>query len=577
MYIETVPNRSSPPAILLREARRAGKKIVKRTLANLSHWPAEQIEAFRQLLRGERLVPAKDLLRIERSLPHGHVQAIVLMIQRLGLETLIGSKRCRERDLVLAMIVERLIHPRSKLANTRHWGDTTLAEEFSVADAEVDELYEALDWLLERQKSIEKKLAARHLEEGGLVLYDVSSSYYHGHSCPLARRGHDRDGRKGLPIIVYGVMTDSRGCPVAVQAYPGNTGDPTTVCDQVDKLRERFKLSHVVLVGDRGMLTQARIDELKNHPGMGWISALRSGSIRELVDQGHLDRSLFDQQNLAEIRSPEFPGERLMACYNPLLAEQRRRKREELLEATARKLQAIAAEVARRKRKFMSRDQIGVKVGRVIDRYKMAKHFEWTIEDGTFRWHRGEESIRREAELDGIYVVRTSEPKQRLSAEDAVRDYKSLSQVERAFRCLKGLDLRVRPIFHHTEDHVRAHLFLCFLAYYVEWHLRAAWAPLLFQDEELPQTRWQRDAVAPAQPSASAEAKKVDRQTRQGLPVHSFDTLLAHLASRTRNLCRLSSQPSGAELSQVTEPTPLQAQAIELLNLYPVEGKGICP
>jgi transposase len=576
MYIETVPNRSSPPAILLREARRAGKKIVKRTLANLSHWPAEQIEAFRQLLRGERLVPAKDLLRIERSLPHGHVQAIVLMIQRLGLETLIGSKRCRERDLVLAMIVERLIHPRSKLANTRHWGDTTLAEEFSVADAEVDELYEALDWLLERQKSIEKKLAARHLEEGGLVLYDVSSSYYHGHSCPLARRGHDRDGRKGLPIIVYGVMTDSRGCPVAVQAYPGNTGDPTTVCDQVDKLRERFKLSHVVLVGDRGMLTQARIDELKNHPGMGWISALRSGSIRELVDQGHLDRSLFDQQNLAEIRSPEFPGERLMACYNPLLAEQRRRKREELLEATARKLQAIAAEVARRKRKFMSRDQIGVKVGRVIDRYKMAKHFEWTIEDGTFRWHRGEESIRREAELDGIYVVRTSEPKQRLSAEDAVRDYKSLSQVERAFRCLKGLDLRVRPIFHHTEDHVRAHLFLCFLAYYVEWHLRAAWAPLLFQDEELPQTRWQRDAVAPAQPSASAEAKKVDRQTRQGLPVHSFDTLLAHLASRTRNLCRLSSQPSGAELSQVTEPTPLQAQAIELLNLYPVEGKGIC-
>lgn len=572
MYIETVPNRGSPPAILLREARREGKKIVKRTLANLSHWPAEQIASFRLLLRGERLVPAGDLFRIERTLPHGHVEAILRMIERLGLETLIGSKRCRERDLVLAMIVERLIHPRSKLANTRHWGDTTLAEEFSVADAEVDELYEALDWLLDRQKLIEKKLAARHLQEGGLVLYDVSSSYYHGHTCPLARRGHDRDGRKGLPIIVYGVMTDSRGCPVAVQAYPGNTGDPTTVSDQIDKLRERFKLSHVVLVGDRGMLTQARIEELKNHPGMGWISALRSGSIRELVDQGYLDRSLFDQQNLAEIRSPEFPGERLMACYNPLLAEQRRRKREELLEATARKLQAIAAEVARRKRKLMSQDQIGVKVGRVIDRYKMAKHFEWTIEDGTFRWQRREESIRREAELDGIYVVRTSEPKQRLSAEDAVRGYKSLSQVERAFRCLKGLDLRVRPIFHHTEDHVRAHLFLCLLAYYVEWHLRAAWAPLLFQDEELPQARWERDAVAPAQPSASAKAKKVDRQTPQGLPVQSFDTLLAHLASRTRNLCRLSSQPSGAELSQVTEPTPLQAQAIELLNLYPVEG-----
>jgi len=573
MYIETVPNRGSPPAILLREARREGKKIVKRTLANLSHWPAEQIASFRLLLRGERLVPAGDLFRIERTLPHGHVEAILRMIERLNLDGLIGSKRCRERDLVLAMIVERLIHPRSKLANTRHWSDTTLAEEFSVADADVDELYGALDWLLDRQKLIEKKLASRHLEEGGLVLYDVSSSYYEGYTCPLARRGHDRDGRKGLPIIVYGVMTDSRGCPVAMQAYPGNTGDPTTVPDQVDKLRERFKLSHVVLVGDRGMLTQARIDELKNHPGMGWISALRSSSIRELVDRGDLDRSLFDQQNLAEIRSSEFPGERLMACYNPLLDEQRQRKREELLEATEKRLQAIAAEVAKRKRKLLSKDQIGVKVGRMIDRYKMAKHFEWTITDGAFRWQRRAESIRREAELDGIYVVRTSEPKERLSAQDTVRGYKSLSQVERAFRCLKGLDLRIRPIFHHTEDHVRAHLFLCLLAYYVEWHLRVAWAPLLFEDEELPKARRERDAVAPAQPSASVKAKKADRQTQQGLPVQSFDTLLAHLASRTRNLCRLSSQPSGAQLSQVTEPTPLQAQAMELLNLYPVEGK----
>jgi len=573
MYIETVPNRGSPPAILLREARREGKKIVKRTLANLSHWPAEQIASFRLLLRGERLVPAGDLFRIERTLPHGHVEAILRMIERLNLDGLIGSKRCRERDLVLAMIVERLIHPRSKLANTRHWSDTTLAEEFSVADADVDELYGALDWLLDRQKLIEKKLASRHLEEGGLVLYDVSSSYYEGYTCPLARRGHDRDGRKGLPIIVYGVMTDSRGCPVAMQAYPGNTGDPTTVPDQVDKLRERFKLSHVVLVGDRGMLTQARIDELKNHPGMGWISALRSSSIRELVDRGDLDRSLFDQQNLAEIRSSEFPGERLMACYNPLLDEQRQRKREELLEATEKRLQAIAAEVAKRKRKLLSKDQIGVKVGRMIDRYKMAKHFEWTITDGAFRWQRRAESIRREAELDGIYVVRTSEPKERLSAQDTVRGYKSLSQVERAFRCLKGLDLRIRPIFHHTEDHVRAHLFLCLLAYYVEWHLRAAWAPLLFEDEELPKARRERNAVAPAQPSASVKTKKTDRQTQQGLPVQSFDTLLAHLASRTRNLCRLSSQPSGAQLSQVTEPTPLQAQAMELLNLYPVEGK----
>ena len=572
MYIETVPNRGSPPAILLREARREGKKIVKRTLANLSHWPGEQVEAFRLLLRGERLVPAGELFRVERTLPHGHVEAILGMIEKLGLDTVIASKRCRERDLILAMIVERLIHPRSKLANTRQWNDTTLSEELSVANVDVDELYDALDWLLARQSRIERKLASRHLEDGGLVLYDVSSSYYEGHSCPLARRGHDRDGRKGLPIIVYGVMTDRRGCPVTVQVYPGNTGDPTTVADQVDKLRKKFGLSNVVLVADRGMLTQARIDELKDYPGLGWISALRSGSIRKLMEQGYLQRSLFDRQNLAEIRSPEFPGERLMACYNPLLADQRRRKREELLAATEIKLQAIAAEVAKRKRKLLSKDRIGVKLGRVIDRYKMAKHFEWTIEEGRFRWHRREESIREEAELDGIYVIRTSEPESRLSAEDTVRNYKSLAQVERVFRCMKGTDLRVRPIYHHTEDHVRAHIFLCLLAYYVEWHLRAAWSPVLFQDEELPQARQTRDAVAPAQASAKAKAKKAERHTADGLPAQSFDSLLMHLASRTRNLCRLSSQPSGAGLTQITEATPLQTRAMELLELYPGQG-----
>ena len=572
MYIETVPNRGSPPAILLREARREGKKIVKRTLANLSHWPGEQVEAFRLLLRGERLVPAGELFRVERTLPHGHVEAILGMIEKLGLDTVIASKRCRERDLILAMIVERLIHPRSKLANTRQWNETTLSEELSVANVDVDELYDALDWLLARQSRIERKLASRHLEEGGLVLYDVSSSYYEGHACPLARRGHDRDGRKGLPIIVYGVMTDRRGCPVTVQVYPGNTGDPTTVADQVDKLRKKFGLSNVVLVADRGMLTQARIDELKDYPGLGWISALRSGSIRKLMEQGYLQRSLFDRQNLAEIRSPEFPGERLMACYNPLLADQRRRKREELLAATEIKLQAIAAEVAKRKRKLLSKDRIGVKLGRVIDRYKMAKHFEWTIEEGRFRWHRREESIRAEAELDGIYVIRTSEPESRLSAEDTVRNYKSLAQVERVFRCMKGTDLRVRPIYHHTEEHVRAHIFLCLLAYYLEWHLRAAWSPVLFQDEELPQARQTRDAVAPAQASAKAKAKKAERHTADGLPAQSFDSLLMHLASRTRNLCRLSSQPSGAGLTQITEATPLQTRAMELLELYPGQG-----
>lgn len=570
MYIETVPNRNSPPAILLREARREGKKIIKRTLANLSDWPAEQIEGLRRVLRGEQVVPVGKVFRIERSLPHGHVQAILKMMGKLGLDTVISSKRCRERDLVLAMIVDRLVRPGSKLAHTRHWGETTLGEELSVAGANVNELYAALDWLLSRQKHIEKKLAARHLRDGDLVLYDVSSSYYEGHCCPLAQRGHDRDGRKGLPIIVYGVMTDRRGCPVSVQVYPGNTGDPSTVADQVDKVRVQFKLSQMVLVGDRGMLTQPRIDELKAHPGLGWISALRSSSIRKLMDQDTLQRSLFDRQNLAEIHSAEFPGERLMACYNPLLADQRRRKREALLAATEVKLKAIAAEVAKRKRKILSQDQIGVKVGRMIDRYKMAKHFDWTIAEGVFRWHRREDSIRREMELDGIYVVRTSAS--RFSAEDVVRSYKSLSQVERAFRCLKGLDLRVRPIFHRTADHVRGHILLCLLAYYVEWHLRSAWSELLFADQDLPQARWQRHAVSPAQTSPAANHKKITRQNSQGLTVQSYSTLLAHLATQTRNLCRLTAQPESCPMSQVTEPTSLQRRAMELLDVYPGTG-----
>lgn len=572
MYIETVPNRGSPPAILLRDGRREGKKVRKRTLANLSQWPAEQVASFRALLRGERLVPAQDLLRIERSLPHGHVEIILQAIHQLGLDSLIASKRCRQRDLVVAMIVERLIHPRSKLASTRHWSDTTLADTLGLVDADVDEVYATLDWLLARQERIEKKLAARHLAEGSMVFYDASSSFYTGQHCTLARYGHDREGKKGLPIIVYGVMTDDQGRPVAVQVYPGHTGDPATVPDQANKLRQRFGLERVVLVGDRGMLTQTQIDALRDHPGLGWISARRSHSIRTLLEQGHLQLSLFDQQNLAEIRSPEFPGERLMACFNPLLADQRRHKREDLLAATQKDLERIAADVARRRRHPLTAEQIGVKVGRIIDHYKMAKHFEWMIQAGVFRWARREESIRAEAQLDGIYVVRTSEPAERLSAADAVRGYKGLARVERAFRCLKGLDLRVRPIYHRTEEHVRAHIFLCLLAYYVEWHLRGAWAEVLFEDEQLPSDRTVRDPVAPARASAQAQQKKATRQASQGLPVHSFETLLAHLATQTRNTCRLQAEPSGATFTQVTDPTPLQTRAAELLAVFPVQG-----
>ena len=573
MYIETVPNRDSRPAILLREAYREGKRVRKRTLANLTDWPADQIESFRRLLKGEKLVPVGEALTIEQSKPHGHVEAILRAFRKLGLPALIAAKRCRERDLVVAMIAERLIHPCSKLASTRHWNDTTLAEELGVGDAEVDELYDALDWLLARQSRIERKLAARHLDDGDRVLYDVTSSYYEGRTCPLVKFGHNRDGKKGLPIIVYGVMTDREGRPVAVQVYPGNTGDPTTVPDQVDKLRTRFGLSHVVLVGDRGMLTQARVEELERHPGLGWISALRSGSIRALVQEGTVQASLFDERNLAEIVSPELPGERLIACFNPLLAEERRRKREALLAATEKALERIAAAVARRTRKPMTKDEIGVKVGRVSNRFKVAKHFAWTIDDGVFIWRRRAEAIRQEAALDGIYVVRTSEPAEQLSMEDTVRGYKQLSRVEQAFRCLKGIDLRVRPIRHHTEDHVRAHVFLCVLAYYVEWHLRQAWAELLFQDEALNTARDRRDPVAPARPSASVKRKKRERKTARGLEIQSWETLPAHLATRARHTCRLGPSDdaeTSPAFSQWTEPTALQNRAMELLDMYPV-------
>jgi len=565
MYIATVPNRGSPPAVLLRHSYRVGNKVKTRTLANLTHWPEYQVEGLKRVLRGERLLGPQDVFTIEGSVPHGHVEAVLGSIGKLGLESLIGSKPSRARDLVVAMIAERLIAPSSKLATTRLWHDSTLAEELSVDDAEVDELYQALDWLLARQPRIEAKLAARHLKDGALVLYDTTTSYYEGRHCSLARFGHDRDGKK-LPVILYGLLTDLAGRPVAVQVYAGNTGDPATVGDQVDKLRERFSLSRVVIVGDRGMLTQAQIGKLKQHPGLGWISSLRSPAIRGLVESGHLQRSLFDETNLAEIHAPEFPGERLIACFNPLLETERRRKREELLQATEKALGRLEAEVKRRTKTPLGKAEIGVKAGRVLGRFKMGKHFTLTIADGVFVWARREESIRREADLDGIYVVRTSEPAARLSAPDAVRTYKSLALVERAFRCLKGVDLLVRPIFHRTEDHVRAHIFLCMLAYYVEWHMREAWAPLLFQDEELSQQRQQRDPVAAAQPSPSARRKKSTRHSSDGLPLHSFKTLLVELASRCRNTCRLKTGPASS-FTMLTDPTPPQARALQLLGL----------
>ena len=544
---------------------RDGKKVLHETLGNISHLPDRLIDIIRRSLRGEEFVSAEEAFRTTRSLPHGHVDVVLRMIRKLGLEKMIASKRSRQRDLVLAMIVQRVIFPCSKLATTRDWHTTTLAEELGVEDAEAEDLYAAMDWLLRRQKSIEKKLAERHLAEGGVVLYDVSSSYYTGRTCSLARHGHDRDGKKGHPIIVYGVLTDAEGCPVAVAVYPGNTGDPTTVPDQVQKLRAEFGLSRVVLAGDRGMLTQTQIETLRKHPELGWISALRSEAIRQLIAKGTLERSLFDEVNLAEIHSPDFPGERLVACYNPLLADERGRRREELLAATEKELEKLGRQVARRTKRPMPQAEIALKAGRFINRFKMAKHFRLTIGEGTFAWQRDQQSIQRETQLDGIYVIRTSEPQQRLCAEESVRCYKLLANVEQAFRSLKS-QLKVRPIHHRIDDRVRAHILICLLAYYVQWHLKRAWAPLLFEEEDLSADRGRRDPVAPAEPSAKTQRKKAARQTADHLPVHSFDTLIQELGTRCRNTCLLASDLSHS-FQQLTDMTSLQAEAFKLLKV----------
>jgi transposase len=552
---------------LLRRSIRNGNTVTHETLGNLSHLPDHLIEIIKRALKGETFVPAADAFKITRSLPHGHVEAVLKMIRKLGLDDLIAAEPSRRRDLVVAMIAERLVFPSSKLANTRHWHDTTLAEELDVGDASEDQLYDAMDWLLERQSAIEKKLAKRHLTDGALVLYDVTSSYYEGKTCPLARFGHDRDGKTGLPIIVYGALTDGDGRPVAVQVYPGNTGDPKTVPDQVETLTKRFGLSRVVLIGDRGMLTRTQIDVLKKHPGLGWISALRSGSIRRLLADGLLVKNDLEAQRLAEIASPESPGERLVACYNPQLAEQRRQKRQELLAATQAELEALAARVAKAAKEPETAAEIGVRAGKIINHYKMARHFTLTVRDGYLGWSRKDEAITKEEMLDGTYVIRTSESADRLTAADGVRSYKRLALVEQAFRCLKGIDLLVRPIHHRTADRVRAHILLCLLAYYVEWHLRQVWEPLLFEDEELVVDRCTRDPVAPARASESARRKKKTHTTTSGLPVQSFRTLMAHLGTRCRSTCVVSADPNHTPFHQVTEADALQAEALRLIKM----------
>lgn len=567
MYIDIVPNRGSPPAVLLREDHREGGRTIKRTLANLSALPPEAVAALRAVLKGQPLVGAADCFAVERSLPCGHVRAVKGTMERLAMTGLIASKPCRERELVLAMIAQRVLQPDSKLGTAARFHDTTLAGDFGVEEADEDDLYAAMDWVLKRQPFIEKKLAERHLKAGGRVFYDLSSSSYYGSHCPLAARCHNRDGLR-LPAIAYGLLTDDGGRPVAISVYPGNTGDPTTVPDQVEALRKRFGVGRFVLVGDRGMLTTAQIGKLREVGNCGWISCLRSGDIRKLLEsRGQTDAPLFDRKNLAELTHPDFPGERLIACFNSLLAMDRDRTRGELLDATDAWLAKVAAQVRRRKAKPMSAAQIGEKVGRGINRYKVAKHFSLEIADNRLRWSRKEESIAREKALDGVYIIRTPEPADALSAEDAVRAYKQLGDVEKAFRTLKGLDLRIRPIRHRLETRVRAHIFLCMLAYYVEWHMRQALAPLLFVEEDLALARATRDPVAKATPSPSASAKKTGKRSADGLPVRHFNGLLSRLATLCSNICRVGEGKHAARFQRQTEATPHQREAFRLLNV----------
>ena len=545
----------------LRQTYREGRQVKHRTLANLSHLPPELIELVRRSLRGERFVAAADALRIVRSLPHGHVAAVLGLVRSLGLEGLLERRPSRMRDLATALIVARVIEPASKLATAARLADSTLAGRLGVADADENELYGALDWLLARQARVERALARRHLGPGSLVLYDVSSTYVEGSHCPLAAFGHSRDHRPDRRQIVFGLVTDERGCPVAVEAFSGNTADPATLETQVDKVRSRFGLSDIVLVGDRGMLTSARIERLKEIGGIGWVSCLRAPAIRALADGGDLQLSLFDERNLAEIASPEFPGERLVVCRNPALAGERARKREALLAATEAEFAKVAAMVERGRLRTAA--AIGLRAGRVVDAKKMAKHFELDIAERHFAYRRKEDAIAAEAALDGLYVVRTSVPAERLDAPAVVETYKRLSAVERDFRALKGDDLLVRPILHHREDRVRAHLFLCLLAAYVRWHLEAAWAPLLYRDETPPA---RTDPVGPRGRSAGALAKERDHRTPDGLPVGSFGTLLHHLATLTENRIVPAGLDDGAAFNQLSVPTPLQDRAFELLG-----------
>ena len=573
MYVATIPNRNSPPAILLRESFRENGKVRSRTLANITHLGARKIEALRSALAGSLPIagsPLPEAFRISRSLPHGHVAAVLGCLRNLQLDSILDPAPGRQRDLVIAMIVARIIEPASKLATARGLHSDTLhhslGELLHLDSADETELYQAMDWLLPQQARIEQELSLRQLNRGGLVLYDLTSTYFEGRHCPLGKLGHSRDDKSGKPQIVFGLLTNAQGCPVAVEVFQGNTSDPKTVAAQVNKLRQRFGLSDVVLVGDRGMITSARIrEDLPAANGIQWISALRATQIQKLAKDGQLQMSLFDQTDLVEIAHPDFPGERLIACFNPLLAEERSRKRPDLLAATEKQLEKIAAATQRRRRPLRGKQNIGLRAGKILNRYKMGKHFQLRIEEDSFHYQRKTANIEREESLDGIYVIRTSVAKEALSPRQVVAGYKSLSGVERAFRSLKTVDLHVRPIHHHLPDRVRAHILLCMLAYYVEWHMRQLLAPLLFDDEDKLQAQAARTSVvAPAQRSATARRKALTKQTSEGMKVHSLQTLLGDLATIVKNRIQ-PHDPNLSAFAMLTQPTAIQQRAFDLL------------
>ena len=571
MYVATVPNRSSPPAILLREAFRLHGKVKNRTLANLSRWPPEKIEALRRVLKGETALgpPLPQAFSITRSLPHGHVAAVLATIERLRLPRLLQRTRCRQRDLVLALIAARLLEPASKLATARALDGATchssLGQRLQLDAVSENDLYAALDWLGPRQAAIETALAKRHLSEGTLVLYDVTSTYFEGRKCPLAQYGYSRDERRGNPQIVVGLVSNQDGCPLAVEVFEGNTADPKTLATQLDKLRRRFGLRQLVLVGDRGMLTHKRIkDELRPLEGVEWITALRAPQIRTLAADEVLQMSLFDERDLAEVSHPKFPGERLVVCRNPLLAEERARKRKELITAAEKKFEALRAATRRQKRRLRDRDQIQFRLGRVLANSKVTKYFRWDTTTEGLEYERDQQAIERDEVLDGIYVIRTSLSEEKLKANEAVRAYKRLARVERAFRSLKSVDLHLRPIYHRLPDRVRAHVLLCLLAYHVEWHMRQALAPLLFDDEQC--AAEPSSPVAPAERSAAARAKARCKRTPEGLPVQSFQNWLKDLATITKNRMEPADKTIPS-FEMTTRPTVPQQRALELLKV----------